>query len=404
MKPPQPRPGDDEPAPLPHVRVTATTDSAELRSQLAVRDLTAVRAVSVSAEPEAAAALSWTLQQLRVLWLVGCALETLDGVCALPRLQELYVARNRLTDVSICSCLDQLQVLDVEDNQVSDLTSCMFLRACSELRSLNLLGNPVCAESEQLQQLGEWLPQLQTLNGQLTAAGERLLRRLQRSPQQQLPPVVDTGLRRGSASPPAPAVPSLGARRRQSTDTQSTSSSLSRPSTGSGASLLSSSLSRQSSPSLPSSGGPSLSSGGGPSLPANSGPSLSSNSGPSLPSSGGPSLSSGGGPSLPSNSGPSLPSSSSLSRPSPSRGSSLPSPSPASSPRRQPASPPCPSPRLPAIGGGGARRPAVGRPTDTGAAGERLEGRLGEVKINTWMAEVGGGKTPPDRQLASECK
>ncbi|KAF0293970.1 Leucine-rich repeat-containing protein 56 [Amphibalanus amphitrite] len=139
MKPPQPRPGDDEPAPLPHVRVTATTDSAELRSQLAVRDLTAVRAVSVSAEPEAAAALSWTLQQLprleqlrlqraplpgglrafgsglfqlRVLWLVGCALETLDGVCALPRLQELYVARNRLTDVSICSCLDQLQVPD----------------------------------------------------------------------------------------------------------------------------------------------------------------------------------------------------------------------------------------------------------------------------------------------------
>ncbi|KAF0297216.1 Leucine-rich repeat-containing protein 56 [Amphibalanus amphitrite] len=249
MKPPQPRPGDDEPAPLPHVCVTATTDSAELRSQLAVRDLTAVRAVSVSAEPEAAAALSWTLQQLprleqlrlqraplpgglrafgsglfqlRVLWLVGCALETLDGVCALPRLQELYVARNRLTDVSICSCLDQLQVpdhdetgrmadvLDVEDNQVSDLTSCM--------------------------------------------------------------------------------------------------------------------------------------------------------------------------------------------------GSSLPSPSPASSPRRQPASPPCPSPRLPAIGGAGARRPAVGRPADTGAAGERLEGRLGEVKINTWMADVGGGKTPPDRQLASECK
>ena len=50
------------------------------------------------------------LFQLRVLWLAGCGLETLDGVCALPRLQELHVASNRLTDVSGCSCLDQLQV------------------------------------------------------------------------------------------------------------------------------------------------------------------------------------------------------------------------------------------------------------------------------------------------------
>ena len=134
---PPPCRANDDPAPLPHVRVTPATDAAELRRQLAARDLTAVRAVSLSAEPEAAAALSWALQQLprleqlrlqraplpgglrafgsglfqlRVLWLVGCALETLDGVCALPRLQELYVARNQLTDVSVCSCLDQLQV------------------------------------------------------------------------------------------------------------------------------------------------------------------------------------------------------------------------------------------------------------------------------------------------------
>ena len=137
MTQPPPRRADAAPAPLPHVPITPTTDGSELRRQLGGRDLSAVTAVSLSAEPEAAAALSWTLQQLprleqlrlqraplpgglrgfgsglfqlRVLWLVGCGLETLDGVCALPRLQELYVARNRLTDVSVCSCLDQLQV------------------------------------------------------------------------------------------------------------------------------------------------------------------------------------------------------------------------------------------------------------------------------------------------------
>ena len=138
MSQPQRRRAEDALAPLPHVRLSAGTDSPELRRQLGVRELSAVRAVSLSAEPEAAAALSWTLQrlprlerlrlertplpgglrtfgsglfQLRVLWMVGCGLETLDGVCALPRLQELYVARNRLTDVSVCSCLDQLQVV-----------------------------------------------------------------------------------------------------------------------------------------------------------------------------------------------------------------------------------------------------------------------------------------------------
>ncbi|XP_037077024.1 leucine-rich repeat-containing protein 56-like [Pollicipes pollicipes] len=189
------------------VHITAATELSELQRQLGTARLEAVRAVSLTSEPESAGGLSWALQrlprlqelrllrtalpgglrafgsglfQLRVLWMVGCQLTTLDGVCALPRLRELYVARNQLDDVSVCSCLEQLQVLDVEDNQLSESVSLMFLRACSELCTLELRGNPLCSDRTQLQQLPDWLPQLQTLNGELTETGRKLLRRLQR--------------------------------------------------------------------------------------------------------------------------------------------------------------------------------------------------------------------------------
>ena len=271
----------------------------------------------------------------------------------------------RLTADHVCFCCSGAgrfpQILDVEDNQLTDLSSCLFLRACSELRSLNLLGNPVCSDSEQLQQLAEWLPQLQTLNGQLTAAGERLLRRLQRSPQQQLPPVPAPSARQSSLTSAAAArravaaaagvdsVPPVGARRRQSIDAQSAASSVSRPSTGSGASLPASSLS---------------STGSGSNLPTSS-PSRSTSS---------------GGPSLPAASA-----SSTTSSPRPTASSSS------------------ASPRLPAIDGSGGRRPAGGS-ADSGGGGERRATTVGQVKVNTWMAEVAAGKTQVDRHLASGCK
>uniref|UniRef100_A0A8C7CVX1 Leucine-rich repeat-containing protein 56 n=1 Tax=Oncorhynchus kisutch TaxID=8019 RepID=A0A8C7CVX1_ONCKI len=87
--------------------------------------------------------LGTTLSHLQVLWISHCSLADLDGVPS-SSLKELYVAYNRVSDLSQVSMLENLQLLDLEGNDVDDLVQVQYLGRHSQLRTLTLEGNTVC--------------------------------------------------------------------------------------------------------------------------------------------------------------------------------------------------------------------------------------------------------------------
>ncbi|XP_029552499.1 leucine-rich repeat-containing protein 56-like isoform X1 [Salmo trutta] len=86
--------------------------------------------------------LGTTLSHLQVLWISHYSLADLDGVPS-SSLKELYVAYNRVSDLSQVSMLENLQLLDLEGNDVDDLVQVQYLGLCSQLRTLTVEGNPV---------------------------------------------------------------------------------------------------------------------------------------------------------------------------------------------------------------------------------------------------------------------
>ncbi|CAL8260473.1 unnamed protein product [Merluccius merluccius] len=89
--------------------------------------------------------LGSTLAHLQVLWLSRCCLKDLDGIIPFTDLKVLYMAYNSVSDLSQLSMLDQLTVLDLEGNDVDDWVQVQNLALCSQLHTLSLEGNPVCA-------------------------------------------------------------------------------------------------------------------------------------------------------------------------------------------------------------------------------------------------------------------
>jgi hypothetical protein len=81
--------------------------------------------------------------KLRFLWLPRCGITCLNGISTISQtLEELYLAFNRISDVSDLMGMDKLKVLDLEDNQIHDLSNIQFLTCCSGLKALTLSGNP----------------------------------------------------------------------------------------------------------------------------------------------------------------------------------------------------------------------------------------------------------------------
>ncbi|XP_076450476.1 uncharacterized protein LOC143286694 isoform X2 [Babylonia areolata] len=88
--------------------------------------------------------LGSSLQSVEVLWMRGCSLQELDGVCSMGRLRELYLAYNDIHDLAPLSLLDLLHSLDLEGNNVDDIDQLECLALCCKLQHLTLEGNPVC--------------------------------------------------------------------------------------------------------------------------------------------------------------------------------------------------------------------------------------------------------------------
>jgi len=88
--------------------------------------------------------LGTSLRNLQVLWLCRCGLSELDGLAALPMLQELYLAFNHISQLSPLTTLEELQALDLEGNAIGEMESVEWLRMLPSLQELTLRGNPVC--------------------------------------------------------------------------------------------------------------------------------------------------------------------------------------------------------------------------------------------------------------------
>eukprot|EP00927_Polykrikos_kofoidii_P030389 TRINITY_DN26146_c0_g1_i1.p1 TRINITY_DN26146_c0_g1~~TRINITY_DN26146_c0_g1_i1.p1 ORF type:complete len:649 (+),score=103.74 TRINITY_DN26146_c0_g1_i1:138-2084(+) len=109
--------------------------------------------------------LGTSLQNLRVLWLCRSSLQEIEGICAMPLLEELYVAFNDIRDLSPLSSHESLKVIDLEGNLVEDFGEVESLGGITTLREMNLSLNPLWRSGELCREdVFKALPQLEVLD------------------------------------------------------------------------------------------------------------------------------------------------------------------------------------------------------------------------------------------------
>jgi hypothetical protein len=105
--------------------------------------------------------ISNRLVRLRFLSLAQCGITSLDGIATISTaLEELYLAFNRITDLSELIGLPKLKVLDLEENCVASTVDAKFLRCCPALRALTLARNPAAQTPNYREEILEAVPQL----------------------------------------------------------------------------------------------------------------------------------------------------------------------------------------------------------------------------------------------------
>jgi hypothetical protein len=89
--------------------------------------------------------LGTSLNNLEILWMPHCCLESVDGLVTMLQLREVYLAYNEISDVSPIGMLENLESLDLEGNAIEDHSSLPYLAMCPKLKTLSLEGNPFCS-------------------------------------------------------------------------------------------------------------------------------------------------------------------------------------------------------------------------------------------------------------------
>ena len=87
--------------------------------------------------------LGTSLRHLVVLKASRCSLHELDGIAALPSLEELYLSFNDIWELSPLALHESLQVLDLEANAIEDAPQVGLLATIPTLWALTLDGNPL---------------------------------------------------------------------------------------------------------------------------------------------------------------------------------------------------------------------------------------------------------------------
>jgi hypothetical protein len=116
--------------------------------------------------------LGTELAGLRVLWVARCGLQSLDGVSALPRLEELFAAFNHVSDLSALAGHESLRVLDLEGNDLEHAGQLALLSTLPCLEELNLAGCPAADARDFRRLVAARAPWLRLLNDEPLSASD----------------------------------------------------------------------------------------------------------------------------------------------------------------------------------------------------------------------------------------
>ncbi|KAF7661298.1 hypothetical protein LDENG_00264560 [Lucifuga dentata] len=76
------------------------------------------------------------------------SIEKIEGLESLRRLKMLNLFNNRISVIENMDTLEELTVFSLANNCLDQLDNVMYLRKFKNLRTLNLYGNPICAEED----------------------------------------------------------------------------------------------------------------------------------------------------------------------------------------------------------------------------------------------------------------
>ncbi|OHT06007.1 hypothetical protein TRFO_26080 [Tritrichomonas foetus] len=101
------------------------------------------------------------LPNLVVLSLAHCGLSELDGISTISgKLQELYLAFNKIEDVSELLGMTSLKILDLESNLIPYVEDVEILKCLTRLRNLTLRGNGCEEHPEYRKEIKRLIPKL----------------------------------------------------------------------------------------------------------------------------------------------------------------------------------------------------------------------------------------------------
>ncbi|NXX53539.1 DRC3 protein, partial [Scopus umbretta] len=96
-------------------------------------------------------------------------IEVIEGLDTLVKLQDLSLYNNRISKIEHMDTLQELQIFSIGKNNLTMLEDVIYLRRFKNLRTLNLMGNPLCDDEQYTLFVVAHLPDLVYLDFRLVS-------------------------------------------------------------------------------------------------------------------------------------------------------------------------------------------------------------------------------------------
>ncbi|XP_072734572.1 dynein regulatory complex subunit 3 [Ciconia boyciana] len=96
-------------------------------------------------------------------------IEVIEGLDTLVKLQDLSLYNNRISKMEHMDTLQELQIFSIGKNNLTTLEDVIYLRRFKNLRTLNLMGNPLCDDEQYMLFVVAHLPDLVYLDFKLVS-------------------------------------------------------------------------------------------------------------------------------------------------------------------------------------------------------------------------------------------
>ncbi|XP_074014840.1 dynein regulatory complex subunit 3 [Numenius arquata] len=96
-------------------------------------------------------------------------IEVIEGLDTLVKLQDLSLSNNRISKIEHMDALQELQIFSIGKNNLTTLEDVIYLRRFKKLRTLNLMGNPLCDDERYTPFVVAYLPDLVYLDFRLVS-------------------------------------------------------------------------------------------------------------------------------------------------------------------------------------------------------------------------------------------